>query len=55
MSRAVFRFPAGEGELLHLLHEHARVLSTRYSAETYEVEAEAPLSVRDRLEAYLVG
>jgi GTP-binding protein HflX len=52
VSHAVFRLPAGEGSLLHLLHERAKVLSTSYSEEQCEVEAEVPLSVRKKLEPY---
>ena len=33
LSRARFRFPAGEGSRLHLLHEWGRVLSVTYAAE----------------------
>ena len=50
---ARFRFPASEGAALHLLHERARVLTTRYDGEVCEVEAEAPESVRRRLKDYL--
>jgi GTP-binding protein HflX len=55
VSHAVFRLPAGEGSLLHLLHERARVLSTSYSEEECEVEAEVPLSVRKKLEPFLIA
>ena len=55
VSHAVFRLPAGEGSLLHLLHERAKVLSTSYSEEQCEVEAEVPLSVRKKLEPYLIA
>ncbi|MGH9666887.1 MAG: GTPase HflX, partial [Bryobacteraceae bacterium] len=49
-----FRFPAGEGAALHLLHEHARVTSTRYTNDSCEVEADAPASIQRRLARYLV-
>jgi GTP-binding protein HflX len=55
VSHAVFRLPAGEGSLLHLLHERAKVLSTSYSEDECEVEAEVPLSVRKQLEPYLIA
>ncbi len=55
VERARFRFPAGEGAVLNTLHEQARVLETRYSGELCEVEAEAPESVRKRLEEFLVA
>ena len=54
VSHATFRLPAGEGSLLHLLHERARVLSTHYAGEICEVEAEVPASVRRELEPYLL-
>jgi GTP-binding protein HflX len=51
---ARFRFPLGEGAPVHLLHERARVTSTRYTDEACEVEAETPASIRRRLAAYQV-
>jgi GTPase len=53
VSRQRFRIPAGEGSLIHLLHEHARVLSSQYRDELLEVEAEVPESVKRRLSGYL--
>ena len=53
VSRQRFRIPAGEGSLIHLLHEHAKVLSSRYHGEILEVEAEVPESVKRRLSGYL--
>ena len=55
VSRATFRFPAGDGALLNTLHEQARVIETRYLDELCEVEAEVPESVRKRLETFLVA
>ncbi|MDQ6759268.1 MAG: GTPase HflX [Acidobacteriota bacterium] len=55
VERATFRFPAGEGAVLNTLHEQARVLETRYAGELCEVEADAPESVRKRLEEFLVA
>jgi GTPase len=52
---ARFRFPAGEGGPLNLLHERARVLSSEYTNEYCEVEAEVPESVRRRLREYIVS
>jgi GTP-binding protein HflX len=49
-----FRFPISEGGPLHLLHEHARVLATRYSGESCEVDAEVPESIRRRLTEFVV-
>ena len=54
VSHARFRFPASEGSVLHLLHERARVLSTKYSGDDCVVEAEVPASVRGRLETYVI-
>ena len=48
-----FRIPAGEGAPAHLLHEHARVISTRYTAKFCYIEAETPESIRQRLVKYL--
>jgi GTP-binding protein HflX len=53
VSRQRFQIPAGEGSLIHLLHEHAKVLSGRYQNDIYEVEAEVPESVKHRLSRYL--
>jgi GTP-binding protein HflX len=50
----IFRFPISEGGPLHLLHEHARVLATRYSGESCEVDAEVPESIRRRLTEFVV-
>ncbi len=54
VSHAVFRLPTAEGSLLHILHERAKVLSTRYTDDSCEVEAEVPESVRKRLEPFLI-
>jgi len=54
VSACVFRFPAGEGAPLHLLHEYAQVTSKRYDGDIVEVEALTPASIRRRLEAYIV-
>ena len=48
-----FQIPAGEGSLIHLLHEHAKVLSSRYLGDVLEVQAEVPESVKRRLSGYL--
>jgi GTP-binding protein HflX len=49
VSACVFRFPAGEGAPLHLLHEFGQVLSTRYEDEWCVVEAMVSESLRRRL------
>jgi len=53
VSRERFRIPAVDGSLIHVLHEHARVLSSRYRGAVLEVEAEVPESVKRRLSRYL--
>jgi len=52
LTECAFRFPIGEGSPLHLLHEHARVLATRYDGRYCYVEAVAPASIRRRLKRY---
>ena len=54
LSHAKFRLPASEGSLIHLLHERARVLASRYEGDCCEIEAEVPESVRRRLTQYIV-
>jgi len=49
--RATLRLPAGDGATLALLHQFGRVLSTRYSGEFCEIEAEIPQSLDRRLAA----
>ena len=53
VSHQVFRIPAGEGSLIHLLHESAKVLSSRYRDDICELEAEVPESIKRRLSSYL--
>jgi GTP-binding protein HflX len=48
-----FQIPAGDGSLIHLLHERAKVLSSQYRGEILEVDAEVPESVKRRLSGYL--
>ena len=55
VTRRTFRIPAAEGSAIHLLHEHARVISTRYRDEVCEIEAETPESIRRRLLKYIVS
>jgi GTP-binding protein HflX len=54
VSRAKFRLPASEGSSIHLLHERAKVLATRYEGNCCEIEAEVPESVKRRLSHYIV-
>lgn len=46
--------PAGEGRLLNLLHQYGKVLGTRFDGDTWEVEAEAPESLRRKLAGYIL-
>jgi GTPase len=54
VARARFRIPAGEGLSIHLLHERAKVLDSRYDDDWCEIDAEAPESVRRQLTRYVV-
>jgi 50S ribosomal subunit-associated GTPase HflX len=54
VSHQRFVIPAGEGSLIHLLHERAKVLSSQYRDDVCELEAEVPESVKRRLAGYLV-
>jgi 50S ribosomal subunit-associated GTPase HflX len=54
VSECTFRFPIAEGRPLHMLHEHARVTSTKYTGDGCEVEAAVPESIKRRLKKYLV-
>lgn len=54
VSPCVFRIPLSEGGPLHLLHEHARVLSKTYDDNACTVETEVPASIRRRLADYVV-
>ncbi len=54
VTRSKYRIPAGEGSLMHLLHERAKVLASHLKGATWEVEAEVPESVRRRLTPYRV-
>lgn len=53
VSRRRFRVPAGDGSLIHLLHERAKVLSSRYQDDMVEIEAEAPESVARQFSEYM--
>src|SRR4029077_55640 len=54
VSHANFRLPASDGSLIHLLHERAKVLASRYEGDWCEIEAEVPESVLSRLARYRV-
>ena len=55
LSDCTFRIPAGDGGPIHTLHEHARVISTRYADAMCVIRAETPESIRRRLAKYLVA
>jgi GTP-binding protein HflX len=55
VSRQRFLIPAGEGAPIHLLHERAKVLSSRYRGDVCELEAEVPESIKRQLSGYVVG
>ncbi len=55
LAECEFRIPVGEGGPLHLLHEHARVLATRYDDQYCYVDAVAPASLRRRLRRYALA
>jgi len=54
VSRARFRIPARAGSLIHLLHERAKVVSSRYEDDLCVVDAEVPESIKRRLARYSV-
>lgn len=53
--RAVFRFPAGEGAGISLVHELGRVIETRYTGAFREIEADVPESLKLRLSRFLAA
>lgn len=53
VSRQRFRIPASEGAVIHSLHEHAKVLASRYRGDVVEIEAEAPESVTRQFSEYV--
>jgi GTP-binding protein HflX len=52
--RVSFRFPLADLAPLHWLHEGAVVVSTRYTGEVCEVEADVPASLMRRLDSFQV-
>jgi GTP-binding protein HflX len=53
--RARFRFSPEEGAKMSLVYELGRVTSRRFLDEHWEVEAEVPQSLRNRLAAHIAG
>lgn len=54
VARQKFRLPLGEGRALHLLHDRAAIISKSYGDEYCEVVADAPESIRQRLNEFAV-
>ena len=53
--RARFRFSAGDGANIHLLHEFGRVMSSSYNGSDCIIEAEVAQSLKERLAEYELG
>jgi len=51
--RQRFRLPLAEGRVLHLLHDRAAIISTRYDEEYCEVVADVPQSIMDKLAEFV--
>ena len=52
VSRVRLRIPAAEGAALHLLHQYARVYTKVCIEDYYEIDADAPASIRRQLARY---
>src|SRR5207248_468425 len=52
ISRIKFRFPAGDGASIHLLHEYGRVLNKEYDASFCKIEADVSDSLKAALADY---
>ncbi len=53
IQRHRLRIPHAEGRILHLVHQHARVLAELHLADATELDAELPESLLRRLQPYL--
>jgi GTPase len=53
ITRVRLRVPAGDGALIHRIHERGRVASLRYAGDTCEMEADVPESLLRSLEPFL--
>jgi len=53
VEEATFRIPSADGGALHVVHERAKVLSSRFDGTDVILEVEAPESVRRELADYL--
>ncbi|HYK18544.1 MAG TPA: GTPase HflX [Bryobacteraceae bacterium] len=54
VSRGRFHIPAGDGSLIHLIHERSKVLESHYAGDIWVVEAEVPASLKQWLAGYAV-
>jgi GTP-binding protein HflX len=54
VSRRQYRIPQKRGDLLHLLHSDAKVLSTDYEQNDILVSAVVPAAIAGRLESFLI-
>ena len=54
VERTRFRFPAGDGGTLHLLHEYTQVREIHYDEEICQVTPTAPQSLRWRVRRFVV-
>ena len=54
VSRCQYRIPQKRGDLLHLLHSDAKVLSTDYEQNDILVSAVVPAAIAGRLESFLI-
>jgi GTP-binding protein HflX len=53
ISHVRLRVPAEDGAMIHRIHEHGRVTSSRYAGDTCEMEADVPESLLRHLEPFL--
>ncbi|MBI1896868.1 MAG: GTPase HflX [Acidobacteria bacterium] len=54
VARALFRFPHSAGAAMHLLYEHGKVIEKRFAEGYSEILADAPESLRRRLDRFVV-
>jgi GTP-binding protein HflX len=52
IERVSLRLPAGDGATLAMLHEFGKVISTNFTDEAWEIEAEVPESLKRMLETH---
>jgi GTP-binding protein HflX len=54
VARRQYRIPQKRGDILHLLHTDAKVLSTDYEQNDILVSAVVPAAIAGRLESFLI-